>query len=128
MSARTWTVTIPAPTRWLNSNDRRSARRNAPDIKEWRDAARQYARAARLPKLGACRITATVSMAVKRMRDTPNYYPTIKAAIDGLKDAEVFDDDNDGHVYSLTIEPGPPYVRKPYGPTGVLVLQIREVA
>lgn len=125
---RTFTVTIPAPTRWMNSNDRRSAKVNAPDIKLWRDAARQYARAARLPKLGACRITARVSLPANRVRDSPNYYPTIKAAIDGLKDGEVFDDDNDGHVYSLTIEPGPPFVRKPYGPTGVLVLLIREVA
>ena len=133
MSSRSWTVVILAPDRWLNSNQRRDRRRDAPTVKTWRDAANVYARAQKLPRLGRVAITATLHFPDRRRRDCPNYYPTIKAAIDGLVDADVLDDDADGYVTELTIRPGE---RVGVGVLtdstvahrhGALVLTIREV-
>lgn len=125
--SREWTLTIPAPADWMNSNKRYKRRPNDV-IKAWKDAATVYARQARIPKLAAVHIVATLHFTNRIRRDAPNYYPTIKAAIDGLVVARVLDDDNNDHVRSLTIQPGPPIARKPFGPEGQLVLTIREVA
>jgi crossover junction endodeoxyribonuclease RusA len=123
-------VTIPAPAPWLNVNqriDRRGRNGVAAMAKLWRDAAHVYARQAKLPKLGRAAITATLHFPDRRYSDAPNYYPTIKAAIDGLVDGELLDDDDDGHVTELTIRRGAPIPRRPGGPAGQLVLTIREV-
>lgn len=126
--SRSWTVTIPAPERWLNSNQRRDRRGDAPVVRAWREAAAVYARQAKLPKLGRAHITAILSFADRRHRDSPNYYPTIKAAVDGLVDAYVLDDDDDLHVVSLTIQRGPQVPSRKNAPQGVMQLVVREVA
>lgn len=125
--SRTFTVTIDAPAKWLNSNDRYKRR---PDqlTAVWRDAATVMARAGKLPKLDACHITAVLSFPDRIRRDCPNYYPTIKATIDGLVRAGVLDDDDDLHVRSLTIQRGEQVGRRKLGAQGRLVLHIREVA
>lgn len=127
MSERTWTLTIPAPADWLNSNKRYKRRPNDV-IKAWKDAATVYARKAKVPKLAVVDIVATLHFTDRIRRDAPNYYPTIKAAIDGIVAAGVLVDDNNDHVRRLTIEPGQPIARKPFGPKGQLVLTLREVA
>jgi crossover junction endodeoxyribonuclease RusA len=127
VSSRSWTVTIPAPAPWLNANQRVDRRRQAGTVRAWRDAAHLLAKAARVPKLYRVALTAELRFGDKRRRDTPNYYPTIKAAIDGLVDAGVLDDDEDSLVVELTIRPGPQLDRKPYGPAGQLLLTVREV-
>ncbi len=40
-----------------------------------------------------------------RRMDTPNWYPTVKALIDGLVDAKVLSDDNDKIIRSTTFLP-----------------------
>ncbi len=124
---REWTLTIPAPADWMNSNKRYKRRPNDV-IKAWKDAATVYARQAKVPKLGAVHINATLHFTDRIRRDAPNYYPTIKAAIDGVVAAGILADDSDQHVLSLTIQPGLPIARKPFGPKGQLVLTLREVA
>jgi crossover junction endodeoxyribonuclease RusA len=128
MSSRSFTVTIPAPAAWMNANQRLHGRAAAGTVRLWREAAAIYARKGKLPKLGQVAITATLHFADRRRRDAPNYYPTIKACIDGLVDGEVLDDDADGYVTELTIRPGEMVARRPVGPSGALVLTIREVA
>lgn len=128
MSARSWTLTIPAPAPWMNVNQRQHGRALAGTVKLWRDAAHVYARQAKMPKLGRAAITATLHFPDRRYSDAPNYYLTIKAAIDGLVDGEVLDDDDDLHVTELTIRRGEMVPRKPGGPAGRLVLTIREVS
>ncbi|HET8681270.1 MAG TPA: hypothetical protein VFM54_05280 [Micromonosporaceae bacterium] len=128
MSARSWTVEIPAPAPWLNANGRRDRRGLAPIVKLWRDAAHTYARKAKVPKLGRVRVEACLRWADRRTRDAHNYYPTVKAAIDGLVDYGVVDDDRDAHLASVEIRCGEPITRKSYGPSGVLVLTIREAS
>jgi hypothetical protein len=124
--SRTWTLTIPAPAKWLNSNDRTHPKLNNTVIQEWKKAAAVYARQAKMPKRGAIHVEATLHFCDRRLRDAPNYYPTIKAAIDGLVLGEVLDDDDNLHVLSLLIRPGVPMPRPKYGPAGQMVLTIRE--
>lgn len=126
--SRSWTLTIPAPARWLNSNDRGNRKLDNPAVQEWKRAAAIWARKAKMPKLGAIHVEATLHFCDRRLRDAPNYYPTIKAAIDGLVLGEVLDDDDNLHVLSLLIRPGAPMPKPKYGPAGQMVLTIREAA
>lgn len=123
----TWTLTIPAPGPWLNVNRRQHGRSAASTVRLWRDAANVHARKEHVPSIRRAHITATLRFGDRRRRDCPNYYPTIKAAIDGLVDALVLRDDADKYVTGLDIRAGEVWPAKPYGPAGALVLTIREV-
>lgn len=46
-------------------------------------------------KENRCYVFITVCPPTRRRMDSPNWYPTIKALIDGLTDTGVFEDDND---------------------------------
>lgn len=46
-------------------------------------------------KENRCYVFITVCPPTRRRMDSPNWYPTVKALIDGLTDACVFEDDND---------------------------------
>lgn len=129
MSARSWTVTIPAPAPWLNANDRIDRRRGTPGRRAWRDAASQYAQAARLPLLGKAHILATLRFTDARRRDPHNYYPTIKATVDGLVDYGLLSDDSSQYLIGPDIRMGEPIARvRGRISVGQLVLTIREVA
>lgn len=124
MSARTWRLTIPAPAGWLSSNHRRDRRAETPDRRTWRDTAGWHARAAKIPPLERAHITAWLHFGDKRRRDPANFYPTIKAVVDGLVDVGLLPDDDDKHLI------GPDLRRGGYGPSsqfrGVTLL-IEEV-
>lgn len=47
-----------------------------------------------------CHMTIIISPPTRRRMDTPNWYPTVKALVDGLTDAGVFVDDNDKVIRS----------------------------
>jgi crossover junction endodeoxyribonuclease RusA len=128
VSARSWTVTIPAPVRWLNANDRAHRLGRSPLVREWRNAAHVYARQAKLPLLGKAHITATLRFCDKRRRDPHNYYPTVKAAVDGLVDYGLLPDDSSEFLIGPDIRLGEPLVTKgrSFGLRGELVLTIRE--
>lgn len=127
MTARSWTLNLIAPAKWLNENDRHKRR---PDriIACWRSLAAAIATHEKVPKLKACTIEATLRWPDNRRRDSGNFFPTVKAAVDGIVDAGVLDDDSDRHVHRLSIERGSNVPRRSYGPQGVLTLTIREVA
>ncbi|HWB35564.1 MAG TPA: hypothetical protein VHA75_06015 [Rugosimonospora sp.] len=128
MSSRSWTVVIPAPAPFLNANHRHDRRGRAAVVRAWRDAANVHARAARVPLLGRAHITITIRFADKRRRDVHNLYPTAKALVDGVVDAGVLPDDSDQYLTGPDLRAGEPISRKPYGPSGQVVLLIREVA
>lgn len=67
--------------------------------RRWRYAAGIYARLAEAPK-GLPRSMVQVSFPVKqqRRRDPHNWAPTVKAIVDGLVDAQVFEDDSSEYV------------------------------
>jgi Holliday junction resolvase RusA-like endonuclease len=104
-------VYVRAPERWINSNERAKRR---PDgvIREWRSAFRlttEFGITKKLitPFTGRVHITAELCFPDNRRRDAGNYYPTIKACIDGIVDAGLIVDDSDKYVDALTIRRGP---------------------
>ena len=128
MSARSWTLRIPAPAKWLNANARTDRRRAAGTVATWRDAARFHAAAAKVPALGRCRIRAELHFTDNRRRDDHNYFPTVKALVDGLVDYGLVPDDSRQYLVGVEICGGPPIKAKPYGPPGEVLLTIAEVA
>lgn len=122
-----WTLLIPAPTTWMNANQRHNhwSQRSGP-TKLWREAAELHARNAHIPRLERARITAVVHRADRRRDcDSHNRYPTVKAAVDGIVDAGVLEDDCDRFLVSLTIRAGD-RVDKQRFPLGLLGLLITE--
>lgn len=61
-----------------------------------------------------CHVIAIVNPPTNRRMDSPNWYPTVKALIDGLSDAGVFADDNDKVISSVTFVPGVKTTDKKY--------------
>ena len=53
-----------------------------------------------------CNVTITIHPPTKRRMDAPNWYPTIKALIDGLTDGGLWTDDNNEVIQSLTFKGG----------------------
>lgn len=106
------TLAIPAPAKWLNSNDRLHWSPRAKLTRSWRQAAHVYARQARLPKgLGRVRIDAQVHKTTGNSFDAMNLYPTLKAVVDGLVDYGLVVDDNNDHVTGPFITDGGRRVR-----------------
>lgn len=106
-NADVWVLVIPAPTEWINANNRRHWAAKASLTATWRHAAGWQARAARLPRLtGPVHVTAIVHRADQRRADAANCSDTVKAVIDGLVDAGVLPGDHDQVIRSTTIVPG----------------------
>lgn len=91
-------------------------------VKEWRDAFRWLAVQQRIPHLaGPIIVTATAILADRRRQDADACHPCVKAAIDGLVDAGVIDDDNGDYVAAIV------YVRPTLGAGyNALTLRIEE--
>lgn len=103
----TITLTIPAPAKWLNSNDRLHWAPKAKLTKSWRQAAHVYARQAKLPKgLTRVRIEALTHKTTANRYDAMNLYPTLKAVVDGLVDYGLVSDDNNDQVTGPFITDG----------------------
>lgn len=146
-----WTLVVPAPCAWLTANDRRDRYTQARLVKLWRTATATYARAAKLPTgLARVRIDAIARFAPgpPPVRDTANLAPTLKAVVDGLGPARTIRrtdkttgavrrihasghglivDDDDAHLDGPHVSIGAPMPPRQFGPTGQLVLTIREV-
>jgi hypothetical protein len=128
MTGRTWTVTIPAPAEWLNANGRTDRRRQTPARRAWRDAGRLHSRSAKVPHLAKAHIVAELRFAgPNRRRDPHNYYPTIKATVDGLIDSGLLPDDSSEYLIGPDVRMGQPLPKTPYGPVGELILTITEL-
>lgn len=125
--SRSWTITLNPPADWLNSNQRHKRR---PDIAiaAWRGLSSALAEYARIPRVERCRITADLRWPDRRRRDSGNYMPTIKCAIDGIVDAGVLIDDDDTHVVELLIRRGEPVASRARGMTqGALTITVTEL-
>lgn len=53
-----------------------------------------------------CFIVVHICAPTKRRTDAPNWYPTAKALVDGLTDANVFEDDNNDIITGFVFLPG----------------------
>ncbi|WEB41532.1 hypothetical protein MOV08_21165 [Streptomyces yunnanensis] len=99
MVKATHTVELPPGMTLLNSNHRVHHYRRARIVKALRNAAKEAA--AGLPALDGCgpvRIIAVLHPHDRRRRDPANWYPSVKAAVDGLVDAGVLTDDDHTRV------------------------------
>lgn len=119
---RTWTLTILAPTDWLNLNQRLHWAEKARRTKAWRLAGQVYARNQGMPKnLDKVQITAHIIKPTNRAYDAHNLIPTVKAIIDGLVDYQLITDDTNKHLI------GPDMREGDKGQAGVQVT-IKEIA
>ncbi len=102
------TVTVQGPPRLLTSNLRLHWATLALLTRQWREAAHWAAKAARLPRgLDRVHIVAYVHPAKGgRLRDCHNVYPTGKAAVDGLVDYGLIEDDDDAHLIGPDLRRG----------------------
>jgi hypothetical protein len=123
-------VEITAPCNWINANERDHWRVRAQKTLEWRTAGARYAGWAQLPTIAHAHITAELHFRDNRARDAHNYYPTLKAIIDGLVDHGLLADDSTQHLTGPDIRVGEPRrsTRSSYAPVGFVTLTIHEVA
>ena len=70
-------------------------------VREWRESFAWLARKERIPKLDRVVVTAVPHLRDRRAQDTGACFPAVKAAIDGLVDAGVLDDDGPDVVVEI---------------------------
>jgi crossover junction endodeoxyribonuclease RusA len=108
---RPWTTNFErSKNRWVRANL----------TKEWRSAFMLLARQKKIPKLNQIEIEVEVWLKGGRLQDVAACNPAVKAAIDGLVDAGVIEDDSPEYLKSI----------KFYAPQrgrNSLVLHIKEV-
>jgi hypothetical protein len=128
---RRFTIHLPVGLELINSNQSQNPRRRARIVKEIRTAAEaaclqnQALRAARTaaapgPVLQHAHILGVLHPEDHRRRDAANWYPSFKAAVDGVIDAGVLEDDDSTHVI------GPDMRRGSIVKGSQLVLHVRE--
>jgi len=91
----------PAPPLSLNEERRLHWRARCRRTDPWRDLTILMARQARLARAvlaAPATITVVIPVADNRRRDPANYYPVVKACIDGLIKADVWPDDDPRYV------------------------------
>ena len=52
-----------------------------------------------------CVVVVTIKKPQRRRSDAPNWYPTVKALLDGFTDAEIWTDDDDETIKAVTFKP-----------------------
>ena len=97
------TIEFRTPSRMLSSNERVHFMSKARITKSWRDAACYAAIAAtpgqRARALPPCRVRVSLPVPDRRRRDPSNYVGTVvKALVDGLVDAGLWQDDTPDFV------------------------------
>jgi hypothetical protein len=104
VSAPTYVLDIARPDEWISANERTHWAVKAAKTRAWR--AKFAAEARELPHMERVHILAEIRSATTRRRDASNLAPTVKAAIDGIVDAGVIDDDDDNHVTGVEFRNG----------------------
>ncbi len=92
-----WVLDIPAP-RHCSLNDRNHWSVDAEIKAEWRMLTAAYARRAIPKHLGPVQVVLHAYPPTNHRRDADNLTPNLKAAVDGLRDAGVLEDDTPEHV------------------------------
>lgn len=90
------TLTIPAPCEPMTANMRLHHHVKAARTRNWRLRAALQARLE--TPMPFAHVTYWIHATTNRRRDVANYYPTVKACLDGVVDAGVLPDDDDLHV------------------------------
>lgn len=104
------TFTIPAD-QWLSSNQRPHWAVKAKRTRWLRGLGQQRAMAECVEPVDVAHVAAFIGYTTASKADPSNAHPTVKALIDGMTDAGVWEDDDSTHVI------GPTYLRGPKSPT-----------
>ena len=103
------TLTIPAPAPWINANARDHWTKKGRLTRSWRSASAAWARHQKLrPVTQPVVIVATVVKTNSRRFDVENLAPTVKAAIDGLRDSGALPEDDTRWVTEVRLRAGDP--------------------
>lgn len=123
-ASRQWKLVLEGERPWTVNGERKlHPHQRAERVRRWREHAAMLARAERIPRLDAVRVSARPMVKNRRaMQDTGGCFPAVKAAIDGLVDAGVLDDDGPDVVVEITFR-GPAL-----GGLDGLLLVVEEVA
>lgn len=92
---------------WITANQRLFWRVRSERTKSWRTHTANRAKEMGLPHLDKALIVCELRFSDNRRRDPHNWSPTAKAAVDGLVDAGVFDDDDHTRVTGPDMRIGP---------------------
>lgn len=108
MTRHTLTIQVP-PNLWLTANQRPHWSTRMRRTRMLRALAASEARitGAAGKHLGASTVTAVIGYPTTTRADPANAAPTVKAIIDGLVDARVWDDDDHTHIPSVAFERDP---------------------
>lgn len=91
------TITVPAPCGWINSNQRLHRMQTAKLTKQWREAGKAASEG--LPPFTCpVHVTAYIWKPRRGRYDVLNLWPSLKAVIDGIVDAELLADDDHSHI------------------------------
>ena len=102
-------LTIPAPAPWINANARDHWTKKGRLTRSWRSASAAWAKHQKLrPVTQPVVIVATVVKTNSRRFDVENLAPTVKAAIDGLRDSGVLPEDDTRWVTEVRLRAGDP--------------------
>ena len=121
----TWHLTLPFTRPPLSLNDRSHWAVKARTTREIRNATAVLARAKGVAHCARIAVELHYQQKVARPIDGENAYPTIKAAVDGLRDAGVVDDDDTTRVehHGLVLHAPEPGQRH-----GLLWLVIKDIS
>lgn len=108
MTRHTLTIQVP-PNLWLTANQRLHWSTRMRRVRMLRAYAASEARIHGLAgrRLGPCVVTALIGYPAATRADPANAAPTVKAIIDGLVDARVWDDDDHTHIPSVAFTRDP---------------------
>lgn len=102
-----YTLRVPTARAWLNSNDRGMWAKHSTLTRQWRQMAGWAAVAARVEPIERAYILAEFRFPDRRRRDPANWYPTVKACVDGLVDVGVLADDSADRLIGPDLRLGP---------------------
>lgn len=92
----------------ISTNDRMHHAVRSQITKFLRDKAKEETPLPIIPysKRNPCKVVITVFAPTRRRMDSPNWYPTVKALIDGMTDAGVWDDDDNSVIKEISFKYG----------------------
>jgi hypothetical protein len=99
----TATVVIEGPCALLSANRSLHWSKRSVIVRDWRLAARHDAKGT--PAFERAKITVEIMQKAAVLADAGNYYPTVKACVDGLVDAGVLPNDTPSHVLGVELRP-----------------------
>jgi hypothetical protein len=108
-SSETWRIELPAGTTLLTANGMRKQghwSKYYTTIADLRKTTRMLAAEAGIPHLLKAKIKVTYHPPDNRRRDPHNWWPSVKAGIDGIVDAGVLPDDSRQYLTSVELTGG----------------------